>query len=86
MMPKPNSRLDGLSPEQMQRLRAEVRSPYKSIRRFFYIAFALSGSLGAYIFLMKILAGNIAPNTIPNLLLQVALTLAMLGLLWVEKD
>lgn len=86
MKPFQSDAAKGLSPEQLERLRAEARSPYKSIRRFFYIAFGLSGALGAYIFLMKILAGNTAPHNTMNLLLQIGLTVAMVYLFWVERD
>lgn len=75
-----------LTPEQRSRLEAEVKSPFKPLRRFLYVAFALSGGIGAYIFLIKLLAGEPWRTTLPNLIIQVALTAIMAGLLWVERD
>ncbi|MCM1981415.1 DUF3493 domain-containing protein [Lyngbya confervoides] len=79
----PKSRL---SAEQLQRLQAELRSPYKPIRRFFYAGFALSGGVGAYIFAVKILAGDSSSKMLLNLLLQIGLVLSMGGLWWWERD
>lgn len=75
-----------LSPEQRSRLQAEAQSPFKSLRRFFYIAFALSGGMGAFIFFMKLLAGNPWQTTVPNLALQIGITGLMIGLLWIERE
>ena len=75
-----------LTPEQRARLKAEAESPLKSLRRFFYLAFGLSGGMGAFIFLMKLLAGNPWQTTLPNLALQVGVTALMAGLFWIERD
>ncbi|MEM9136424.1 MAG: DUF3493 domain-containing protein [Cyanobacteria bacterium P01_F01_bin.42] len=75
-----------LTPEQRSRLEAEVKSPFKSLRRFFYIAFALSGGIGAYIFLIKLLSGDPWRTTLPNLVIQLGLTALMGGLFWIERD
>ena len=83
---KPPHRAAQLSPEQLSRLAAEAQSPFKSLRRFFYIAFGLSGGVGAFIFLMQLLAGNPWQTTLPNLALQTGLTGLMLFLLWLERD
>ncbi len=83
---KPESRRSRLTSEQRSRLEAEAQSPFKSLRRFFYLAFALSGGMGAFIFLMKLLAGNPWQTTLPNLALQAGVTGLMGGLLWVERD
>lgn len=75
-----------LTDEQRSRLQAEAESPFRSLRRFFYLAFALSGGMGAFIFFMKLLAGNPWQTTLPNLALQIGVTGLMLGLLWLERD
>jgi hypothetical protein len=82
---KPNGK-SPLSSQQLSRLQAEALSPFKSLRRFFYLAFGLSGGVGAFIFLMKLLAGNPWQTTLPNLALQTGLTGLMGLLLWVERD
>ena len=74
-----------LTPEQKERLQAEAQSPFRSLRRFFYIAFGLSGAMGGFIFLMKLLAGNPWETTLPNLGLQVGLTGLMVFLLWFDR-
>ena len=74
-----------ITPEQKKRLQAEAESPFKSLRRFFYIAFGLSGAMGGFIFFMKLLAGNPWQSTLPNLGLQVGLTSLMAFLLWFDR-
>ena len=86
MSPRLDQGRSQLSAAQRDRLQAEAQSPFKSLRRFFYLAFALSGGLGAFIFLMKLLAGNPWQTTLPNLALQVGLTGLMGFLFWVEGD
>lgn len=75
-----------LSPEQLSRLQAEAKAPFKSLRRFFYLAFGASGGIGAFIFFMKLLAGNPWQTILPNLSLQIGVTGLMGVLLWVERD
>ena len=74
-----------LTPEQKKRLLAEAESPFKPLRRFFYVAFGLSGAMGGFIFLMKLLAGNPWQSTLPNLGLQIGLTSLMALLLWIDR-
>ena len=64
-MPEP------LNKEQLSRLRAEAKAPYRGIRRFFYIVLGGSAFLGGFVFLMKAIAGENLESTLPNLLLQV---------------
>lgn len=74
-MPEP------LNEEQLSRLRAEAKAPYRGIRRFFYIALGGSAFLGGFVFLMKAIAGENLERTLPNLLLQIAVC-TIIVLLW----
>lgn len=84
--PPPNSSRSSLSPEQIKRLRAELKSPYRGLRRFFYIAFAGSAFVGAVVFFFQLLAGNDIATTLPNFALQVGALSLMLWLLWLERS
>jgi hypothetical protein len=74
-----------LSPEKYARLKAEARAPYKGIRKFFYLAFGLSGLLGGFIFFFKVLAGRDLPHSLPNLALQAGVVALMIWLYRLEK-
>jgi hypothetical protein len=69
-----------LSPEKYARLKAEAKAPYKGLRKFFYLAFAASGLLGALTFLARIAAGIDIARDLPNLALQLGLVAAMIAL------
>ena len=69
-----------LDPEQLSRLRAEAKAPYKGFRQFFYLAFGGSAFLGGFVFLMKAIAGESLEQTLPNLLLQVSVVALILWL------
>ncbi len=69
-----------LDPEQLARLRAEAKAPYRGFRRFFYVAFGSSAFLGGFVFLMKAIAGENLPQTIPNLFLQMGIVAFILWL------
>ena len=71
-----------LSPEKYARLQAEAKAPYRGFRRFIYLAFAASGGLGAFIFLLKAIAGQNLGQTLPNLALQLGL---IAGVVWLWK-
>jgi hypothetical protein len=71
-----------LNKEQMDRLRAEAAAPGKGFRRFFYVALAGSAFLGAFVFLMKAIAGEDLAQTLPNLLLQSGVGA---GLIWLWR-
>lgn len=70
-----------LSPEQLARLQAESAAPYRVLRRVFYGAFAASGAIGGFIFLLKAIAGQDLPNTLPSLALQAGVVALMIWLL-----
>ena len=71
-----------LSKEQLARLRAEAIAPGRGFRRFFYVALAGSAFLGAFVFLMKAIAGENLPQTLPNLCLQLGIGS---GLIWLWR-
>jgi len=74
-MPKP-SRLDPNSPEYA-RLKAELATPYKGLRQFIYLAFGLSGFIGAIVFLAQVASGRDVSTALPNLALQVGVVALM---------
>ena len=81
----PSKNKSKLSPEKYARLKAEAKAPYKGLRKFFYIAFAASGFIGAVTFLARIAAGTDLSRDIPNFALQVGLVAAMVALFLGEK-
>ncbi|NCJ05711.1 DUF3493 domain-containing protein [Synechococcales cyanobacterium C] len=62
------------------RLRAEAKAPFRGLRHFFYLAFAVSGALGVFIFALKLVAGEPMATGVPNLLLQLGVVALMVGL------
>ncbi len=79
--PSPSSQSKNLSPEQLALLQSEARSPFRGLRRFFYVAFAGSAFLGAFTFLAKVASGEDLGRSLPNLLLQVGVGSLMVWLL-----
>jgi len=82
--PKPSR--SSLNQEQLKQLRAELKSPYRGLRRFFYVAFAGSAFVGAVVFFFQLLAGKDVTTTLPNFALQVGVLTVMLWLLWIERS
>ena len=74
-----------LSPEKYARLKAEAQAPYRGLRKFVYVAFGASGAIGAFIFLLQLLAGRQVSSTLPNLALQVGLVALMVWLFRLES-
>lgn len=75
-----------LDPEKYARLVAEAKAPYRGLRQFVYIAFAMSGFIGGFIFLTQVLAGRDVSNALPNLAIQVGVTALMIFLFrWEQK-
>lgn len=72
-------------PSKYAFLKAEVKSPYRGLRRFFYIAFAGSGAVGGLIALLRLIAqrGDSVSNW-QNLAIQISVT-ALMVWLW-QKD
>lgn len=75
-----------LSPDQLQRLRAEAKAPFRGLRKFFYSAFAGSAFIGAFIFLLKAIDQENLAQTLPNLFLQLGIGSAMIWLLQNDKS
>ena len=69
-----------IDPELYRRLKAEAQSPYRALRRFFYLAFAGSGFIGGVVFLARLAAGRELETTIPNLALQMGVVALMVTL------
>jgi hypothetical protein len=69
-----------IDPELYQRLQAEAKSPFKGLRKFFYLAFAGSGFIGGVVFLARLAAGRDLANTVPSLALQVGVVALMITL------
>lgn len=83
--PSPSTRPSNLSPEQYARLKAEAATPYRGLRLFIYVAFAASGTIGAFIFLSQLLAGHNVTNLLPNLALQLGVVALMIWLFRLEN-
>jgi len=76
----PNS----LDPDKYARLKAELKTPYKGLRKFIYFSFGVSALLGAFIFLTKLIAGGEIGNTLPNFALQIGVIALMVWLYRLE--
>jgi len=78
--PKPR-RPTELSPEKYARLRAELKAPYRGLRRFIYVGMAASGAIGGFIFCAQLAAGNAPANALANLALQIGVVALAVWLL-----
>ncbi|WAL59735.1 DUF3493 domain-containing protein [Thermocoleostomius sinensis] len=76
-----------LDPETRAQLLAELKSPYRGLRQFVYLACGASGCIGAFIFLTQLLAGRASAETaLPNLALQVGIVVLMVSLFrWEQR-
>lgn len=81
-MPRIDPKTD---PELYAQLRAELKTPYRGLRQFVYVAFGASGLIGAVVFLAQLLAGREIEAALPNLALQVGVVALMLGLFRLEQ-
>jgi hypothetical protein len=83
---KPNRRLDPkVDPELYAQLRAEAKAPYRGLRQFIYFGFGASGLIGAFIFLMQLLAGREVDAALPNFALQIGVVALMVWLFRLEQ-
>ena len=85
-MVQPNSKNStnkrNLDPELYARLKAEAASPYRGLRKFVYLAFGASGLIGAFIFVLQLLAQKTSLEVgLPSLALQVGVV-ALMVFLW----
>lgn len=76
---------NSLDPDKYERLKSELKTPYKGLRKFIYFSFGVSGLLGALIFFTKLIAGREIGETLPNFALQVGLVALMVWLYRLEK-
>jgi ATP/ADP translocase len=84
--PRKSGRIDpNLEPELYAQLRAELKTPYRGLRQFIYVSFGASGFIGAFIFLMQVLAGRDVSAALPNLALQVGVVALMVWLFRLEQ-
>lgn len=67
-------------------MRAEIKAPYRGLRHFIYVAFGVSGLIGAVIFLTRLLAGQTPTETLPSLALQVGLVALMVWLYRIDRS
>lgn len=75
-----------IDPERLAQLKAELKTPYRGLRQFVYLACAASGFIGAVIFLTQLLAGRTnAATVLPNFALQVGVVALMVWLFRLEQ-
>ncbi|MDJ0843875.1 DUF3493 domain-containing protein [Crocosphaera sp.] len=74
-----------LDPEKYASLKAEAKAPYKGLRKFFYLAFAASGFIGAVVFLAQLAAGKEVTTALPNFALQLGVIALMVFLFRLES-
>ncbi len=74
------------SPQDYEKLKAELKTPFLGLRRFIYLACGASGSVGAYIFLTQLLAGRgETGTTLSNLAVQMGVIGIMILLYRIDK-
>jgi Low psii accumulation1 / Rep27 len=66
------------TPQDYEKLKAELKTPFLGLRRFIYLACGASGSVGAYIFLTQLLAGRGETTTTLN---NLAVQMGVIGLM-----
>ncbi len=71
--------------EKYARLKAEAIAPYRGLRKFIYLAFGVSGFIGAVIFLAQIAAGRDVTTALPNFALQIGVVAFMVFLFRADK-
>lgn len=84
VQPKPENSTNkrNLDPELYARLKAEAASPYRGLRKFVYLAFGASGLIGAFIFVLQLLAQKTSLEVgLPSLALQIGVV-ALMVFLW----
>lgn len=74
-----------VSPEQYQRLKAELSAPYRPLRQFIYVAFGASGLIGGVIFLSELATGRNVATVLPNFALQLGVVALMVWLFRLEQ-
>lgn len=83
---QPKQRVDPkIDPQLYAQLRAEAKAPYRGLRQFIYIGFGASGLIGAFIFLMQLIAGREVDAALPNFALQIGVVALMIWLFRLEQ-
>jgi hypothetical protein len=73
------------TPQDYEKLKAELKAPFLGVRRFVYLACGASGSVGAYIFVTQLLAGRGETNTLNNLAVQMGVIGLMILLYRIDR-
>ena len=79
-MVEPNSK-NRLTPEQYSRLKAEIKAPYRGLRKFIYFALGSSAFVGSVVFMFRCLAGKDIASSLANFALQLGVV-ALIIFLW----
>lgn len=66
------------TPQDYEKLKAELKAPFLGLRRFIYLACGASGSVGAYIFVTQLLSGRGETTTTLN---NLAVQMGVIGLM-----
>jgi hypothetical protein len=74
----------GLDPALRQRLLAEVRSPWRGLRRALWFALLASALVGLATMALRLSAGSEVASE--DLLIQIAALLLFGGLLWIDRS
>ncbi len=75
-----------VNPELYARLKAEAAAPYRGFRKFIYLSFTASGLIGAFIFVLQLLAHKTSLEVgLPSLALQLGVV-ALMVFLWRWED
>tara|TARA_A100001388_G_C28458959_1_gene352330 strand:- start:146 stop:385 length:240 start_codon:yes stop_codon:yes gene_type:complete len=73
-----------IDPELKKKLLRETQTPFRGIRKIFFIAFSGSAFLGLLIMLFKMAGGN--QLQLDNLLIQISACLLFPILLFLDRD
>ncbi|AFY53967.1 Protein of unknown function (DUF3493) [Rivularia sp. PCC 7116] len=85
--PKNSTSKHKFTKQQYARLKAEAASPYRGLRKFVYLSFGASGLIGAFIFVLQLLAHKTSLEVgLPSLALQVGVVTLMIFLWRWDKD
>ena len=79
-MVEPNSK-NRLTPEQYSRLKAEMKAPWRGLRKFIYLGLGASGFIGSVVFMFRCLAGKDVASSFANFALQLGVV-ALMIFLW----
>jgi hypothetical protein len=75
-----------VNPEQYARLKAELSSPYRGLRKFIYVACGASGFIGALVFFAQLIAGREVAAALPNFALQIGVVALMIWFFRIDKN